>query len=114
MTKKAATQLVNETLNLKLNSKNTIMAKISDEKWLVRFKQIKRNQKLYILLNNNFSKKMHVFELPANHFVYDFLYNKPFDRNIFSLIFNVEDEVFAEKFSDFNFTIFHKWTINYD
>ena len=50
MTKKAATQLVNETLNLKLNSKNTIMAKISDEKWLVRFKQIKRNQK-YILVN---------------------------------------------------------------
>ena len=33
MTKKAATQLVNETLNLKLNSKNTIMAKISTRRF---------------------------------------------------------------------------------
>ena len=115
MTKKAAIQLVNETLNLKLNSNNTIIAIIyDDKKWVVEFKQDKRIQKLYILLNNNLSKKMHVFELPANHLVYNLLYDKPFYKNIFRLMFNFEDDEFIELYIYFNFKKFLKWTINYE
>ena len=115
MTKKAAIQLVNETLNLKLNSKNTVLILINDDNiWMSKFTQEKKHHKLYILLNNSLSKKLHVFEIPANHFVYNLLYDKPFNENIFRLMFDVHDDVFIERFSYFNFKRFLKWSINYE
>ena len=115
MTKKAAIELVKEALNLKLNSKNTVLISINDDNiWMSKFTQEKKHHKLYILLNNSISKKIHVFEIPANHFVYNLLYDKPFNENNFVLWFDVNDEVFIERFSYFNFNRFLKWSINYE
>jgi hypothetical protein len=115
MTKKAAIKLVNEALNLKLNSKSTIFILINaDNRWRSKFPQEKRHQKLFILLNNSHSKKLHIFEIPANHFVYNLLYNKPFNENIFWILFNVEDDEFIEYFTSLNFKKFLSWSINYD
>jgi hypothetical protein len=115
MTKKAAIELVKEALNLKLNSKNTVLILINDDnKWMSKFEQEKKHQKLYILLNNSHSKKLHVFEIPANHLVYNLLYDKPFNENVFSLMFNVHDDEFIELFIHFNFKRFLNWSINYE
>jgi hypothetical protein len=115
MTKKAAIKLVNEASNLKLNSKNTIFILINaDNKWRFKFPQEKKHQKLFILLNNSHSKKLHIFEIPANHFVYNLLYNKPFNENIFWIMFSAEDDEFIEYFSNFIFKRFLSCSINYD
>lgn len=43
MTKKVATQLVNEVLNLNLNSKKTVLFLINDDnKWMSKLKQEKK------------------------------------------------------------------------
>ena len=115
MTKKDTIELVKKALNLKLNSKNTVMILINDDNiWMSKFTQEKKHHKLYILLNNSISKNIHVFEIPANHFVYNLLYDKPFNENNFVLWFDVNDEVFIERFSYFNFNRFLKWSINYE
>lgn len=115
MTKKAAIELVKKALNLKLNSKNTVLILINDDnKWMSKFEQEKKHQKLYILLNNSHSKKLHVFEIPANHLVYNLLYDKPFNENIFRLMFDVQDDEFIELFIHFNFKRFLNWSINYE
>lgn len=115
MTKKNAIELVKKALNLKLNSKNTVLILINDDnKWMSKFTKEKKHHKLYIILNNSLSKKFHVFEIPTNHFVYNLLYDKPFNENIFRLMFDVHDDVFIEHFSCFNFKRFLKWSINYE
>jgi len=107
MTKKDGIGLVMKALNLKLNSKNTVLILINDHNiWMSKFTQEKKHHKLYILLNNSISKKTHVFEIPANHFIYNLLYDKSFNENNFVLWFDVNDEVFIERFSYFDFKRF--------
>jgi len=115
MTKEDAIELVKKGLNLKINSKNTVLILINDDNiWMSKFTQEKKHQKSYILLNNSISKKIHVFEIPANHPIYNLLYDKPFNEYNFVLWFDVNDEIFIERFSYFDFKRFLKWTINYE
>ena len=113
MTKDAAIQLINKKLSLKLNSNNTNWSNINaDGIWSMEPNLKRQNQKLYLLLNNNRTNKLHVFEIPANHEDYKKLYIRK-DRPVFRLLFDVSDSQFNEKLGDVNFKNFLKGSIDY-
>jgi hypothetical protein len=113
MTKDTAIQLVNKKLSLKLNSNNTNWSNINaDGIWSMEPNLKRQNQKLYLLLNNNRTNKLHFFEIPANHEDYKKLYIRK-DRPVFRLLFDVSDSKFNEKLGDVNFKNFHKGSIDY-
>lgn len=113
MTKDIAIKQINNKLNLNLNSTNTNWSNInSNGIWSIEPNCARKKQKLYLLLNNNRSKKIHVFEIPANHAVYDKLYIRN-DRNVYRLLFNVGDNDFIETLNHINFTNFYKGFIDY-
>jgi hypothetical protein len=82
MTKENATKLIYQKFDLKLNSGNTNWSNINANGiWSIEPNCVRQAQKLYLLLNNNRSNKIHVFEIPANHSVYDRLYVRK--KNVF-------------------------------
>ena len=113
MNKDKAIKEVNKELNLNLNSNNTNWSNINaDGIWSIEPKCIRKAEKLYLLLNNNRSKKIHAFEIPANHGVYDKLYIRD-KKGVFRLVFNVSDTEFNEKLRSINFKNFHKGSVCY-
>ena len=113
MTKDLAIQLVNKKLSLKINSNNTNWSNInSNGIWSMEPNLDRQNRTLYLLLNNNHTNKIHVFEIPANHEVYKNLYTRK-DRPVFRLLFNVSDTVFIETLENINFKNFLKGSIDY-
>ena len=114
MTKDSAIQLVNKKLSLKLNSNNTNWSNInSDGIWSIEPNLDRQNRTLYLLLNNNSTNRLHVFEIPANHNVYNSLY-KRIDKPVYRLLFDVSDTEFIQTLhQQINFNIFHKGTIEY-
>ena len=113
MTKDKAIKEVNKKLNLNLNSNNTNWSNInSNGIWSMEPNCIRKAQKLYLLLNNNRSNKIHAFEIPVNHEVYNKLYSRN-DRNVYRLLFNVSDTEFIETLKHINFINFHKGFIEY-
>jgi len=113
MNKDKAINEVNKKLNLNLNSNNTNWSNINANGiWSMEPNCVRKSQKLYLLLNNNRSKKIHVFEIPANHEVYNKLYSRN-DRNVFRLLFDVNDTDFIEKLQHINFKIFYEGFIEY-
>lgn len=103
MTKEIAIRNINKALGLNLNLTNTNWSNInSNGKWSIEPNRDRRHQKLYLLLNNNHSNKIHVFEIPANHDVYNKLYYRN-DRNVFRLLFNISDTEFIETFKFYQF-----------
>lgn len=108
MEKNIAIKQVNNKLNLNLNLTNTNWSNInSNGIWSIEPDCDRKNQKLYLLLNNNRSKKIHVFEIPANHNIYEKLYVRNV-KNVFRLIFKVSDNEFVETLRGINFKNFHK------
>ena len=65
------------------------------------------------LVNNNNSKKIHIFKIPANNKVYEILYSRN-DRNVFRLLFNVHDTEFIETLKHINFKEFYIDYLQYD
>lgn len=113
MTKDSAIQLVNKTLGLKINNTNTNWSNINaDGIWSMEPNLDRQNRTLYLLLNNNLTNRLHVFEVPANHNVYNSLYKRN-DRPVFRLLFNVSDNEFYENLGNINFNNFHKGSIEY-
>ncbi len=113
MTKDTAIKEVNKKLNLNLNPTNTNWSNINlNGIWSIEPNCARKNQKLYLLLNNNRSKKIHAFEIPANHDVYNRLYSRN-DRNVYRLLFNVSDTEFIETLEHVNFINFYKGFIEY-
>lgn len=114
MTKDTAIKKVNKKLNLYLNSNNTNWSNInSNGIWSMEPNCVRKAQKLYLLLNNNRSNKIHAFEIPANHEVYNKLYSRN-DRNVYRLLFNVSDTEFIETLEHINFINFYKGFIDYE
>ena len=114
MTKEIALKTVSKTLGFNLNSTNTNLSNInSNGIWSIEPNKDRRHQKLYLLLNNNHSNKIHVFEIPANHDVYDKLYIRN-DRNVYRLLFDISDNEFIEKLKHINFINFYKGFIDYN
>jgi len=111
MTKDKAIKEVNKKLNLNLN--NTNWSNInSNGIWSMEPNCIRKAQKLYLLLNNNRSNKIHVFEIPANHSVYDRLYVRV-KKGVFRLVFKLSDTEFIETLKHINFINFYKGFIEY-
>ncbi len=114
MTKDIAIQTVNKTLGLNLNSTNTNWSNINTNGiWSIEPNRDRRHQKLYLLLNNNLSNKIHVFEIPANHEVYNKLYIRK-DKNVFRILFNISDTEFIETLRHINFINFYKGFANFN
>lgn len=113
MTKDTAIQLVNKTLELKINNNNTNLSNINANGiWSMEPNLDRQNRTLYLLLNNNLTNRLHVFEIPANHDVYGNLYVRN-DRPVFRLLFDVSDTEFIETQKSINFKKFHKGSIEY-
>ena len=113
MTKNAAIQLVNKKLSIKINSNNTNWSNInSNGIWSMEPKFDRQNRTLYLILNNNQTNKLHVFEIPANHNVYNELYVRD-KKGVFRLVFDVSDTEFIEKLMHVNFKNFLKGSIDY-
>ncbi len=113
MNKESAIKQVNHKLNLNLNSNNTNWSNINANGiWSIEPNCERKSQKLYLLLNNNLSKKIHVFEIPSNHEVYLKLYCRN-DRNVYRLLFNLSDTEFIETLGHINFKFFYKGLIDY-
>lgn len=114
MTKNTAIQLVNKELGLKINNNNTNWSNInSDGIWSIEPNLDRQNRTLYLLLNNNRTNRLHVFEIPANHNIYGNLYVRN-DRQVFRLLFDVSDTVFIQTLNQqINFNQFHIGTIEY-
>lgn len=113
MNKDKAIKEVNKRLDLNLNSNNTNWSNINSSGiWSIEPKCNRKVEKLYLLLNNNRSKKIHAFEIPANHGVFEELYVRD-KKGVFRLIFNVSDTEFNEKLVSINFKKFHKGSIEY-
>jgi hypothetical protein len=108
MTKEIAIKTVSNTLGFNLNPTNTNWSNInSNGIWSIEPNRNRIHQKLYLLLNNNHSNKIHVFEIPANHDVYNKLYYRN-DKNVYRLLFNVSDNEFIETLRHVNFINFYK------
>lgn len=113
MTKEYAISQINEKFDLKLNRINTNWSNInSNGIWSIEPNCIRKGFNLYLLLNNNHSKKIHLFEISANHIVYNKLYVRN-DKNVFRLLFNVSDKEFIETLKHINFDNFYKGFIEY-
>ena len=113
MTKDVAINTINKKLNLNLNLNNTNWSNINANGiWSMEPNCFRKAEKLYLVLNNNRSNKIHTFEIPANHEIYNKLYQRN-DRNVYRLLFDVNDSNFIEKLQRINFKIFYKGFIEY-
>lgn len=113
MKKDKAFQLVNKTLGLKINNNNTNLSNINANGiWSIEPNRDRQNRMLYLLLNNNLTNRLHVFEIPANHNIYGNLYVRN-DRSVFRLLFDVSDTEFIETQKSINFKNFHKGSFEY-
>lgn len=113
MTKDTAIQLVNRKINIKINTNNTNWSNINANGiWSMEPNLDRKNRTLYLLLNNNNTNKLHVFEIPANHTVYEILYIRE-NKGVFRLVFEVNDSDFIETLVHTNFKKFHKVSIEY-
>lgn len=113
MKKDSAIQLINKKLSLKLNINNTNWSNINaDGIWSMEPNLDRQNRTLYLLLNNNRTNKIHVFEISANHEVYKKLYIRK-DRPVFRLLFDISDSQFNEKLGVVDFKNFLKGSIDY-
>jgi hypothetical protein len=113
MTKELAIKLVNKKLNMNINGTNTNWSNInSNGIWSIEPNCNRKANKLFLLLHNDRSKKIHVFEISANNDIYNKLYKRN-DRNVFRLLFDVNDTVFIEKLEHLNFKNFLKGTVDY-
>ncbi|RAR75763.1 hypothetical protein [Flavobacterium aciduliphilum] len=113
MTKELAIKLVNRKLNLNLNATNTNWSNInSNGIWSLEPNCSRKTKKLFLLLNNNNSKKIHVFEISENNKIYNKLYSRS-DRNVFRLLFNVSDKEFVETLKGLNFNTFLMGQVDY-
>ena len=113
MTKENGIYQINKKFDLRLNKLNTNWSNINANGiWSMEPNCDRKAQKLYLLLNNNRTNKIHAFEIPANHIVYQKLYVRN-DRNVFRLLFNLSDKQFIETLRHVNFANFYKGSIEY-
>ena len=114
MTKDTAFQLVNKTLGLKINNNNTNLSNINANGiWSIEPNLDRQFDTLYLLLNNNRTNKLHVFEIPAKNPVYLNLYVRQ-NKGVFRLLFDVNDTEFIQTLNQqINFNQFYKGTIEY-
>ncbi|MFY8139066.1 MAG: hypothetical protein ACOVMB_00020 [Cyanophyceae cyanobacterium] len=114
ITKGNAIKLINKKFQLKLNKDNTNWSNINANGiWSIEPNCERKTQNLYLLLNNNNSKKIHIFKIPSNNKVYEILYSRN-DRNVFRLLFNVHDTEFIETLKHINFKEFYIDYLQYD
>lgn len=108
-----AIKLINKSFNLNLNTNNTNWSNTnSTGLWSIEPNVVRKSYNLYLVLNNNSTNKIHLFEIPANHKIYDQLYLRN-DKAVFRLLFNLSDNEFIETLKHINFNIFYKGFIDY-
>lgn len=113
MTKEIAIKQINKELKLKLYNFNTNWSNINKNGiWSMEPNLERKKSNLFLVLNNNKTKKLHVFEIPAKNEVYEKLYVRN-DKSVYRLLFNVDDYNFIETLKHINFNKFHKGSINY-
>lgn len=113
MTKDKAILCINGEFNLSLNSTNTNYSDINANGiWSIEPNFKRKNNTLFLILNNRLTKKVHFFQIPENHNVYDKLYTRD-KKSVFRLLFNVSDTDFRETLKYVNFNNFLKGTITY-
>ena len=114
MTKSSIINKINNKFNLNLNPSNTNLSNINANGiWSMEPNFKRSTSKLYLVLNNNITRKAHVFEIPANHSVYEKLYVRD-KKGVYRLIFNVSDTEFIENLKYINFINFYKGFIEYN
>ena len=114
MTKNQLISHINNIHNSKLNNSNTNFSNInSNGIWSMEPNFKRSTSKLYLVLNNNMTKKAHFFEIPANNSVYEKLYVRD-KKGVYRLIFNVSDTEFIENLKYINFINFYKGFVEYN
>lgn len=114
MNKLNAINSVNEKLDLKLNNYNTNWSNINaNDIWSIEPNFQRQRRDLYLILNNNKTKKLHVFKIPANDRIFSLLYRRN-DREVFRLLFEIDDYKFTETLKGIDFRSFHIDTIKYN
>ena len=114
MTKNQLISHINNIHNSKLNNSNTNFSNInSNGIWSMEPNFKRSTDKLYLVLNNNMTKKAHFFEIPANHSIYEKLYVRD-KKGVYRLIFNVSDTEFIENLKFINFINFYKGFVEYN
>lgn len=109
MTKEIAIKIINKKFGLELTDKNTHLALKNGDTWKLEMYVNSKNITSFIILNNNKTNKIHLFELKPN----DDIYKKLFGVNYYILAFLIDDSTFVENFTLTNFNKFHICTIKY-
>jgi hypothetical protein len=113
MTKDIAIKKINKEIGLKLNNSDTNWSNINKNGiWSMEPDLKRKRSNLFLVLNNNKTKKLHIFEIPANNEVYEKLYVRD-SKHVFRLVFDISDNEFIETLKHINFNKFHKASINY-
>ena len=113
MNKKDAIKLINRNLRLSLDNTNTNWSNINaNELWSIEPRFERKNQLLFLVLNNNKTRMIHVFKIPQLHSVYPNLYIRG-DKGVYRLIFDISDSMFVEKLKHIDFKSFHISSIKY-
>ena len=114
MNKEEAINLVNQKFNLKLNKGNTNWSNItSNGVWWIEPHLDKIKNDWFLILHNNILQKIHVFEIPQNHTVFN-RFKIRNDTPRYALEFNVNDDKFIEKNKDIDFKTYHKFSFEYN
>ena len=113
MNKTDAIKLINRNLRLSLDNTNTNWSNINaNELWSIEPRFNRKNHVLFLVLNNNETKMIHVFKIPQSHTVYSKLYTRE-DKGVYRLIFDISDSMFVEKLKHIDFKSFHVSSIKY-
>lgn len=109
MTKEIAIKIITKKFGLELTDKNTHWSENFGDTWKLEMYINSKNITSFIILNNNKTNKIHLFELKPN----DDIYKKLFCGNYYSLAFFLDDSTFVENHALINFNKFHIGTIKY-
>lgn len=110
MSKQKAIKIISEKFDLKLNDNNTYWSENSGDTWSLNIFNDTQQIISYIILNNNKTNKLHLFELKANDEIYEKLFCS---GNSCSLAFFLNDSKFIENHSLTFFNNFHIGSIKY-
>lgn len=113
MTKDIAIFLVKNKLGVDLSLNNTNWSNInSNGIWSVEPNVNRTNNILFLILNNNKSKKLHVFKISSKDEVFSRFYKRN-DKPVYRLLFDVDDLKFVETLKDINFKKFYIGSVLY-
>ena len=111
--KPRAIELLKNEFSEPLSNLNTNWSVINKSGfWSVEPNFERANHDWFLILNNNKAKKLHLFKVTKMHSVYSNLYRRE-DKEVYRLVFEVDDKQFVEKSEKISFNKFYIGTCKY-